>query len=146
MRVKEGAELVADLRKRVAKLVQHLEAVKAEVPHVTTRYREALRKRLAEAGITVPVDDPMMIRELAVFADRSDITEEITRLDSHVKQIHSLFKSAEPAGRTLDFLAQEMFRELNTLGSKANDTGILEDVVALKAELERIREQVQNIE
>lgn len=146
MREKEGAALVADLRNRVDKLIGHLDAVKAEAPHVTSRYREALRKRLAEAGISASVEDPMMIRELAVFADRSDITEEITRLDSHMTQIHGLFKSAEPAGRTLDFLAQEMFREINTIGSKANEVLITRQVIEFKTELERIREQVQNIE
>lgn len=146
MRLKEGAELVVDLQKRLKKLVNHLDAVKAEAPHVTVRYREALRKRLAEAGITAAVDDPMMIRELAVFADRSDITEEITRLDSHLKQAYGLFKSNEPAGRTLDFLAQEMFREINTIGSKANEVRITRQVIEFKTELERIREQVQNIE
>lgn len=146
MRLKEGAELVADLQKRLKKLVNHLDAIKAEAPHVTVRYREALRKRLAEAGITVSVEDPMMIRELAVFADRSDITEEITRLDSHLKQAYGLFKSSEPAGRTLDFLAQEMFREINTIGSKANEVRITRQVIEFKTELERIREQVQNIE
>ena len=90
--------------------------------------------------------DERMLRELALFADRSDITEEVTRFDSHIKQARQLMQSAEPVGRSLDFLAQEMFREVNTMGSKANDSGILKDVVGLKAELERIREQVQNIE
>jgi uncharacterized protein (TIGR00255 family) len=146
MRLKEGAALVADLQKRVKKLAHHLGEIKAEAPHVTDRYRDALRKRLVEAGITLQVEDPMMIKELAVFADRSDITEEITRLDSHLKQTHELFKASEPAGRTLDFLAQEMFREINTIGSKANEVRITRQVIEFKTELERIREQVQNIE
>lgn len=146
MRFKEGAALAGDLQRRLKHLGKHLGAIRKEVPHVTLRYREALLKRLADAGITLAVDDPVMIKELAVFADRSDITEEITRLDSHLKQAHGLFKSNEPAGRTLDFLAQEMFREINTIGSKANEVQITRQVIEFKTELERIREQVQNIE
>jgi uncharacterized protein (TIGR00255 family) len=113
---------------------------------VTERYREALRKRLAQAGVTLDATDPVGMKDLALFADRADITEEITRLESHFKQAHALFKSREPVGRTLDFLAQEMFREINTIGSKANEVRITRQVIEFKTELERIREQVQNIE
>ena len=123
-----------------------MEGVKAEAPLVTTRYREALVKRLAQAGVALDPRDPQVVKELAVFADRSDITEEVTRLISHLRQAKSLMKAHEPAGRTLDFLAQEMFREINTIGSKANEIGITRLVIEFKTELERIREQVQNIE
>ena len=146
MRLKEGAELVHDLESRLKKLSEHLGVIRQEAPQVTERYREALRKRLAQAGVTLDGADPVTMKDLALFADRADITEEITRLESHFKQAHALFTSREPVGRTLDFLAQEMFREINTIGSKANEVRITRQVIEFKTELERIREQVQNIE
>ena len=146
MRLKEGVALVHDLEARLKKLEGHLESVRQEAPQVTERYREAIRKRLAQAGVTLDAADPVVMKDLALFADRSDVTEEITRLESHLKQAYALFKSREPAGRTLDFLAQEMFREINTIGSKANEVRITRQVIEFKTELERIREQVQNIE
>ncbi|MEI6165769.1 MAG: YicC/YloC family endoribonuclease [bacterium] len=146
MRLKEGAELVHDLEGRLKKLSEHLDGIRQEAPQVTERYREALRKRLAQAGVALDGADPVVMKDLALFADRADITEEITRLESHFKQAHALFKSREPVGRTLDFLAQEMFREINTIGSKANEVRITRLVIEFKTELERIREQVQNIE
>jgi len=146
MRDKEGAALCLDLKRRLSTLETLLAGVKAEAPKVTLRYREALVKRLAQAGVALDVSDPQVVKELAVFADRSDITEELTRLESHLKQAYGLLKSREPAGRTLDFLAQEMFREINTIGSKANEVRITRQVIEFKTELERIREQVQNIE
>ncbi len=146
MRLKEGIALVRDLEARLNKLHGYLDCIRQEAPLVTERYREAIRKRLAQAGVTLDVADPVVMKDLALFADRSDITEEITRLESHLKQAHALFKSREPVGRTLDFLAQEMFREINTIGSKANEVRITRQVIEFKTELERIREQVQNIE
>jgi uncharacterized protein (TIGR00255 family) len=138
--------LQKDLEQRFGKINAALERIKKQAPSVTAYYREKLQARLKAAGFTMESSDERMLRELALFADRSDITEEVTRLDSHIKQARQLMQSTEPVGRSLDFLAQEMFREMNTMGSKANDTAILKDVVGLKAELERIREQVQNIE
>ncbi|MEI8351015.1 MAG: YicC/YloC family endoribonuclease [bacterium] len=146
MRSREGAVLGEDLNRRVATLDSHLSTVRTLAPDVTTRYRETLVKRLGQAGLALDLHDPILVRELTVFADRSDITEEITRLESHLQQARGLMKSAEPAGRTLDFLAQEMFREINTIGSKANEVQITRQVIEFKTELERIREQVQNIE
>lgn len=146
MRLKEGVELMHDLETRLKKLEGHLGCIRQEAPLVTERYREAIRKRLVQAGVTLDGADPVVMKDLALFADRSDITEEITRLDSHLKQAYALFKSREPVGRTLDFLAQEMFREINTIGSKANEVRITRQVIEFKTELERIREQVQNIE
>jgi len=146
MRLKEGAALTHDLENRLKKLEAHLDCIRLEAPQVTERYREVLRKRLAQAGVPLDVTDPVLTKDLALFADRSDITEEITRLESHLKQAYVLFKSREPVGRTLDFLAQEMFREINTIGSKANEVRITRQVIEFKTELERIREQVQNIE
>jgi len=146
MRSREGAVLGEDLNRRVTILESYLSTVRSLAPDVTTRYREALVKRLDQAGLALDLHDPILVRELTVFADRSDITEEITRLESHLQQARGLMKSAEPAGRTLDFLAQEMFREINTIGSKANEVQITRQVIEFKTELERIREQVQNIE
>ena len=146
MRLKEGSALAKDLERRLVRLEDHLSCIKDEAPQVAQRYRETLRKRLDLAGVPLDVNDPLLIKELTVFADRSDVTEEITRLDSHLAQAHELLKSTEPAGRTLDFLAQEMFREINTIGSKANEVRITRQVIEFKTELERIREQVQNIE
>ncbi len=110
-------------------------------------YRENLLKRI---GAALPesdlLGDERLLKEIALFADRSDITEERVRLDSHLKQADSLLKTGGVVGRTLEFLIQEMGREINTIGSKANDGQITEQVIAFKAELERIREQIQNIE
>ena len=92
------------------------------------------------------MDDERLAKELVYFADRSDITEELTRLESHFGQFDACLLSSEPVGRTLDFLAQEMNREINTLGAKANDTRISREVVLLKSELEKFREQAQNVE
>ncbi len=146
MRVREGAALAADLRRRFGLLEAMLKRIRIEAPAVAGKYRAALHSRLKKAGIPVDVNDPQLLRELALFAERSDISEEITRLQSHLKQAGALFKTSQPAGRTLDFLAQEMFREINTIGSKANDVLITRQVIHFKTELERIREQVQNVE
>jgi uncharacterized protein (TIGR00255 family) len=114
---------------------------------VAERYREQLLQRIKDAGLEAPgVDDDRLLKEVVYFADRSDISEELTRLQSHFKQFDDCVKSAEPVGRTLDFLAQEMNREINTIGSKANDSVISREVVTLKAELEKFREQAQNVE
>jgi uncharacterized protein (TIGR00255 family) len=116
-------------------------------PRVVKRYREQLLQRMKESALPVPgADDERLHKELFYFADRSDISEELTRLQSHFQQFEDCVKSAEPIGRTLDFLAQEINRELNTLGAKGNDSLISREVVCLKAELEKFREQVQNVE
>jgi uncharacterized protein (TIGR00255 family) len=120
--------------------------IEARAPAVMAHHRRALLRRLKEAGVGMAADDDRLVRELAIFADRSDISEEMTRLKSHFAQAGAFLRGAEPAGRSLDFLAQEMFREINTAGNKAGDSAIAAAVVAFKAELERVREQVQNIE
>ena len=109
-------------------------------------HRKRLFARIETAVAELEPDDELLAREVALFADRSDISEETTRLASHLAQFDHLTALSEPVGRKLDFLMQEMFREINTIGSKANDKGIAVLVVEVKAELERIREQVQNIE
>lgn len=113
---------------------------------VVAAYREKLLQRLEEAGLNELAEDERIIKEVALFADRCDISEELVRLRSHLMQFDELLRSDEPVGRTLDFLCQELFREINTVGSKANEVEITRHVVAFKTELERIREQVQNVE
>lgn len=111
------------------------------------RFREQLLQRIRVAGLeNVSAEDERVIKEVVFFSDRSDISEELARLESHFGQFEDCQKSAEPVGRKLDFLAQEMNREINTIGSKANDALISADVVLLKTELERFREQAQNVE
>lgn len=146
MRGKEGAHLVTDLLKRVRLLENAAKAIRTRVPAVLRQRRDHLKQRLEELGAPVPTGDPALARELALMAERSDITEELTRLESHFAQCREVLVGTEPAGRTLDYLAQEMFREFNTLGNKAGDAAISQRVVQSKAELDRIREQVANLE
>ncbi len=146
MREKEGRFLAADLTRRLDAIAAGLSAIRKAAPEAIQRYREQLHTRIKEAGLDVPMDDERLMKEVVIFADRCDITEELTRLESHIRQFRDCLKSREPVGRTLDFLAQEMNREINTIGSKANAAEISQHVVRMKAELEKIREQVQNIE
>jgi uncharacterized protein (TIGR00255 family) len=146
MREREGRALARDLSRRLALLAKHVGHVERLAPGVMERYRAALSGRLQKAGFADALADERIQRELLLFADRSDITEEVTRLRSHLAQAEQILKAAEPAGRPLDFLAQEMYREINTIGSKANDAAIARHVVDGKSDLERLREQVQNIE
>ncbi len=146
MRGREGRSLQKDLQERLRSLGTQVEAIRKRAPQVVARYRRTLIQRLKEADLELERNDERLMKEIALFADRSDISEELTRLESHLKQARRMTRSKEATGRSLDFLAQEMFREINTVGSKANDTAILQRVVDFKAELERIREQVQNVE
>ncbi|HWD18580.1 MAG TPA: YicC/YloC family endoribonuclease [Verrucomicrobiae bacterium] len=147
MREREGSFLARDLKARIATMRKTVEGVAKRAPEVAKRYREQLRKRIQAAGIEAPaLEDERLLKEVFYFADRSDVSEELTRLQSHFQQFDDCVKSTEPTGRTLDFLAQEINREVNTLGSKANDSAISRDIVMLKAELEKFREQVQNVE
>jgi uncharacterized protein (TIGR00255 family) len=113
---------------------------------VVKKYREAMLERINKAGLDLPIDDERLLKEISFFADRSDISEELTRLESHLAQFAHHLRKNEPVGRTLEFITQEIFRELNTLGAKSNDAAISQHVVACKAELEKIREQIQNLE
>jgi uncharacterized protein (TIGR00255 family) len=147
MRVKEGAHLAKDLQGRIKSMRKGVATIKAAAPEMVKRHREQLQQRIANAGLPLPPDeDERLLKEVVYFADRSDISEELARLQSHFKQFDDCGKSEEPVGRTLDFLAQEMNREINTIGSKAQDSEIAREVVQFKAELEKFREQVQNVE
>lgn len=146
MRRAEGSAMQEDLLGRLDTMETHVQAIAERAPGVGARYRKTLLARLEAAELPLPLNDERLLREVAVFADRADISEEITRLHSHFAQARTLIRSRAHAGKPLDFLAQEMFREINTIGSKANDSRIALRVVQSKTELERIREQVQNIE
>ena len=146
MRAAEGAVLEKDLRRRFTRLQRGLAKIVRHAPRTVRRHRAALVQRLRDADLEVGHTDPHLAREIALFADRCDISEEIVRLESHFKQAGTLMGNGGTVGRTLDFLCQEMFREINTIGSKANDPEISRCVISFKAELEAIREQVQNVE
>jgi len=147
MRTREGTNLKRDLADRVGTMRKAVGRVAREAPLVQQRYREQLLERIKTAGLEeLQIDEERVLKEVVFFADRSDISEELTRLQSHFQQFDDCLKSADPVGRTLDFLAQEMNREINTIGSKANDSRISREVVVLKTELEKFREQAQNVE
>lgn len=145
MREIEGEATRQDMFERIAQISAWLEKIVARAPQVPLEWRQKLSERLQrlkEDG----VDEARLAQELALFADRCDISEELTRFRSHLQQFEQLFESREPVGRQMDFLIQELNRETNTMGSKSNDAELTSNVVAIKAELEKIREQVQNIE
>ncbi len=146
MRETEGAHLRADLTARLDAVENLLERIRAQAPQVVERQRATLRQRLAEAGLNLPLDDERLVKEVALFADRCDISEEIARAESHLRQFRQSLAVGGPVGRPLDFLSQEFFREFNTMGAKANHAELAHLVVEAKTELEKIREQVQNVE
>jgi uncharacterized protein (TIGR00255 family) len=145
-RLAEGRTLQRELRARHSTLMRIHRRLATLAPRVTIRYRESLGRRLADAGLTVALDDERLVKEIALFADRCDISEELARFASHLGQFAVALKQRDPAGRSMDFLCQELHRELNTIGSKANDAAISHLVVEGKTEVEKLREQVQNVE
>lgn len=145
MRVSEGKELENDIRKQLITLEGTSERVKQLSPLVVSQYTERLTKRMNEF-VTGALDEQRLITEVAIFADKVDINEELTRLQSHIRQFEDTLLNPEPIGRKLDFLLQEMNREVNTIGSKVNDSRIAQEVVNMKSLLEKVKEQVQNIE
>jgi uncharacterized protein (TIGR00255 family) len=146
MREREGKHLAKDLIHRLKAMRKRLKEIRALHPDVVKKYRAALLDRIQKAGLPLTGDDERLVKEVSFFADRSDISEELTRVESHLAQFAHHLRRNEPVGRTLEFITQEIFRELNTLGAKANDAAISHHVVAGKAELEKIREQIQNLE
>lgn len=145
MRQKEGAATQVDMENRLTLLSQSIVLIEQSAALVPIEWQQKLRERLAR--LQENGGDPQRIaQEIAIFADRCDISEEITRINSHLGQFRDLLQQQEPVGRQLDFLVQELNREANTMGSKSNDATLTRHVVSLKAELEKIREQVQNIE
>ena len=146
MRAKEGEALMIDFIKRNELLHRQVDVVVARAPQVPANYREQLMKRLREAGLELDLNDERVLREIALFADRCDVTEEITRLRSHFEQFAALLNSEGEIGRKAEFILQEIGREVNTIGSKANDLTISRAVIEMKNELERVREQIANVE
>lgn len=146
MRLREGAELLADLRGRRETLASLIERVAERAPQVVAEAAKRMKERVAQLAGENGVDEGRLAQEIAFLADRCDITEELVRFASHLRQFDETLLLEEPVGRKLDFLLQELNREVNTIGSKANDAETASYVVQLKAELEKIREQVQNIE
>lgn len=146
MREREGAALAADLSEKLASIEASLEEVKKEAPRAVAEYRRKLRARIDEALGQLPLDEARLATEVALFADKCAIDEEISRLGAHIAAMRALIASQGQVGRKLDFLVQEMNRETNTIGSKANDLAITERVLAMKNDIEKIREQAQNAE
>lgn len=146
MRATEGQHLQEDFLTRLGKLLALTQIISDHAPSRPERQREMLLKRLSDMGIPLDTEDERLAKEVALFADRCDVSEELTRLHSHFEKFHEYIHADEPAGRPLDFLCQELFREFNTVGSKANDALIAQTVVEAKTELEKLREQIQNIE
>ncbi|WP_421384512.1 YicC/YloC family endoribonuclease [Bacillus salacetis] len=145
MRRAEGEKLQEDLLSHIGLFRETLASIHSHVPGVLKQYRSRLERKIKElTGDTV--DESRILTEIAIFADKSDISEEITRLESHLSQFTAAIKKEEPIGRKLDFIIQEMNREVNTIGSKANDAAIAGFVVEMKTCLEKMREQVQNVE
>ena len=146
MRGTEGQHLREEMETRLLSIEAHAALIAEKAPLVPEHQRQVLHQRLVQAGLPLPLDDERLLKEIALFADRTDISEELSRAASHLKQFRTYLASAEPVGRSLDFLVQEFFREFNTMGSKCNNAEIAHAVVSAKTELEKIREQVQNVE
>ena len=146
MREREGKHLAKDLIRRLKAVRGSVRKIRQLQPGVLKRHRQSLHERIQRAGVELAIDDDRLIKEVIFFADKSDISEELTRLESHFAQFAHHLRKSEPVGRTLEFMCQELGREFNTLGAKANDVEISQLVVTCKAEMEKIREQIQNIE
>jgi uncharacterized protein (TIGR00255 family) len=147
MRIAEGQAIYHDFQKRLQSVEEGLARIKTLAPSVLSAYHSRLKERIdALTEGEVELDPNRLAQEAAFWADRSDITEEIVRSESHLKQFRTMMESEDPAGRSLDFLLQELNREVNTIGSKGGDAELSHLVVMLKSELEKIREQVQNVE
>ncbi|HMR04165.1 MAG TPA: YicC family protein [Polyangiaceae bacterium] len=148
MRGAEGRSMETDLRERVSSVRVLIDRIRARAPEMSQEYRGRLQNRLAKllSGQHAALDPTRLELEVALLADKSDVSEELVRLDSHFEQFDSFVASADAVGRRLDFLLQEIGREVNTIGSKCQDIAVAHTVVELKAEVERLREQVQNVE
>lgn len=146
MRLKEGAEIRNSLLEKADFIEKTVKQIKERSPDIVKEYKAKLESRINELMEQQSVDESRLAVEVAFFADRCSIDEEIVRLGSHISQLRDTLNSDQPVGRKLDFLLQEMNREVNTIGSKANDLSITRSVIELKSELEKIREQIQNIE
>ncbi len=146
MRLREGEKLRDDLSSRIMEIERLTGLVEERSPQLVEEYRAKLQARMMEVLQTTAIDEARILTEAAIFADRVAVAEETVRLRSHISQFRNIMQSSEPVGRKLDFLVQELNREANTIGSKANDSDMAGIVVNLKSEIEKVREQIQNIE
>lgn len=146
MRAREGESLLIDFLGRLGRLQAGAETIAHRAPQISGFYKEALLARLRQAGLELDVADERVLKEIALFADRCDVSEEITRLRSHFGQFRDLLRANGEIGRKAEFLLQEIGREIHTIGSKANDLQISQQVIEFKNELERVREQIANVE
>ena len=146
MRIKEGMTIARQIEKPLCDIEKRLQKIEGKVPEIIEHFNNRLLARLKEAGIGINHTDERVQKEISILAEHMDITEELNRMRSHISQFRSLEKKREAVGRTLDFLLQEMMREVNTMGSKAVHTEISTHVVYIKSQLEKIREQIQNVE
>ncbi len=145
MQSAEGAEIEKDMRNRMSFVASVIKEIEVLAPEVLETKKTGLKERVKELCEGVAVDEARMVQEIAILSDKSDITEEIVRAKSHLKQFNKWLETDEPVGKKLDFLIQEINREVNTIGSKSSDSEIALKVVNIKNEQEKIREQVQNI-
>lgn len=146
MRLREGEKLAEDVRNRCAAIERMVGEVETRSPERVREYREKLLARMQEVLADSSIDETRILTEAAIYADKTAVDEETVRLRSHLQQMDGMLKETQPIGRKLDFLVQEMNREANTIGSKANDVTMARTVVDIKSEIEKIREQIQNIE
>ena len=146
MRATEGGRMAEDIGGRVDAIEAFVGRVEEQSPRTVAAYRERLEAKMREVLQSTTIDESRILTEAAIFADKIAVDEETVRLRSHIAQLRDMLRSEQPVGRKLDFLIQEVNRECNTIGSKCNDLSITQDVVSMKAEVEKIREQVQNIE
>jgi uncharacterized protein (TIGR00255 family) len=146
MRAREGEALLVDFLGRWEKLHAATEVIAHRAPEVSGIYRDQLMQRLRQAGLELDISDERVLKEVALFADRCDVTEEITRMRSHLSQLKDLLRAKGEIGRKAEFLLQEIGREIHTIGSKANDLKISQHVIEFKNELERVKEQIANVE
>ena len=146
MRTREGAKLAEDVRGRASEIERMVGEVEVRSPERVREYREKLLARMKEVLADTSIDETRIVKEAAIYADKTAVDEETVRLRSHLQQLDGMLNEVKPVGRKLDFLVQEMNRETNTIGSKANDVSMAQIVVNIKSEIEKIREQIQNIE
>lgn len=146
MREDEGYNMLLVLEEHLNQIEKTVKIIKENAPAIVTAYREKIEARMKEIMGSVPYDEARLLTEVALFADKVNVDEEIARLESHIDQMREMFKAEEPIGRKMDFLIQEMNREINTTGSKCNNLSVARNVIDVKADIEKLREQVQNIE
>ena len=146
MRGKEGGAMQVDILERISILGRIVAQVTPLVPRQAPTYRESLLKRIKESGLELDLDDERVLKEISIFAEKCDVSEELTRLCSHLEQMDNTAKEKGAIGRKIEFLLQEVFREFNTLGNKSSDLEIIQAVLEAKSEVEKLREQALNVE